>query len=61
MGIANLSDEFELGLQPICVTFLAFKNVFEDVAAAMIGVLDTHSNPSIEPIDGFAFELQGEV
>ena len=57
--VADLAIELELGLEPVGVLFLAFEDVLEQVAAAVVALVDAERDAAVEALDRVASRARG--
>ena len=59
--ITELADEFELGLQPIGVVFLASQHRLEEIAAPAVVFGHTEVDTRVEAGDRLGLEIEGQA
>src|SRR6185312_11451310 len=56
--LAELTDQFELRLEPVGVFFLAGEDVVEQFPRAVIALADAQRDAAVEPVDGFLLDVE---
>ena len=59
VGLAQLVDELQLGLEPVSVVCFAFEDRLEQVAGAVVALAEAQGDAPLQTADGFGLQLEG--